>query len=277
MKICQFFCYTDNMNNEKVDQNETGDGVNPWDLLNPENDAIFHAKEAHDTQIIFGKRIQKLAESETKMTQKEFEKWEDEYAEEYTKAESKIYEANPSYDKYCEVMSSAIVYPGGGREKDLHNTVEAQAGNYYFDRKDALAEAINDSDKSDDEKKAELAKIDDFISAVYDHIDYKYMGRDEQLDFGPERYDAARTLAHNQAIRCLNNINDLARTYGTRPFTPRNFNPSDVVSRSSQTRDEALVFRYDRDIVEEYYAIAFADKEQRAKARLERNLRYGIA
>lgn len=272
------FCYTELMNTEKINTNESeGDRENPWEILNPEKDALFHAAEASEIQISFGNRLKMLNEAETKMTEKEFNRWEDEYAEEFAIAKDKTNETNPTYAKFCDVMSKAIAYPGGGREKDLHNTIEAQAGNYYFDRKNALAQAINESDKSDEEKAAELTQIDDFVLAVYEHIDYKYMGREEQLEYGPERYDAERTRVHNKAIKCLNAINNLAKDYGTRPFTPRNFNSSDAVLRSSQTQSEALLFRYDRDIVEEYYAIAFADKEQRAKARLERNLRYGIA
>jgi hypothetical protein len=265
------------MNTEKINTNQSeDDSKRLWDLLNPENDARLNASRANDVQAAFGRRVQRLSSEETKMSQKEFDRWEDEYTEYIDKTEEKTNETNPNYAKYCEVMAGIITYPGGGREKDLHNTIEAQAGNYYFDRKNALAQAINDSDESEEKKKAELAKIDEFVYAVYEHIDFKYMGRDEQLDYGPERYDAERTKVHNKAIRCLNAINDLAEKYDTRPFTPRNFNPSDTVPRNSQTQSEALLFRYDRDIVEEYYAIAFAEKEQQARAKLERNLRYGI-
>lgn len=262
-------------NNESIDKNS--EEVNSWsEMMAPEDDARWYARQACDTQKAFKSRIQKINESNEKMSQKEFEKWEDEYKEDYDKATKKLYSVNSNFGTYCDVMKETVAYPGYAQEELLHDTIEARAGEYYYERKDALKNAIDSADISDEEKKGYLEKMDDFVASVFKHIDFKYITREEQLDYGSERYDDDRTRAHNAAIRNLNTINDVARKFKVRPFTARNFSPSDVVSRNRQTPAQATIFRYDRDIVEEYYAIAFSDRVNQAKRRLERDMRFGF-
>ena len=93
---------------------------------------------------------------------------------------------------------------------------------------------------------------------VYHHVAFKRMTRYEQRSkygSGGHEYENARTNAHNDVIEHLNRLNNLARKYGTTPFTPRNFWKS---IKTKQTDSVARRMRYDRDVVEEYYAIAFS-------------------
>ena len=260
------------MTGETVSSNTSGQ----WDVLSSESDAIWEAKQAREIQKDLGDRIKTLADKNEKISQKEFERWEEEYDEQYSLADDRLHEEGADFTKYCDVMVNTVAYPGSGRENDLKGTVEAYAGNYYFDRKQALENAIKESDKTEKEKEKDISALDNFVSAVYTHIDYKYATQDEQRDYGIERFDRDRTRAHNEAMKQLNNINDLAREYGTKPFTVRNFHPSDTVSKNRQTQAESTIFRYDRNIVEEYYAYAFASKVSRAEAQMKHRMEHGI-
>jgi hypothetical protein len=156
-------------------------------------------------------------------------------------------------------------------EATLHETIEAQAGAYYRDRARALREAIRASD--DPHKEEDEDVLYGFFAAVSRHLDYKYMTpEDIRLSYGKDyhEYDQDRTFAHNNAIRQLNKLNDLARKYGTTPFTPRQFWTSE---KKDQTPAVSKRMRYDRDVVEEYYAIAFSEEVAKRDRLLARALR----
>ena len=88
-----------------------------------------------------------------------------------------------------------------------------------------------------------------------------------------EKYDSDRTFAHNMTIRLLNELNDLARrVYHTTPFTPRNFWTSEK-DMKKQTPAESTRMRYDRDVVEEYYSIAFSEEVLKRNRQLQRQMR----
>jgi hypothetical protein len=125
--------------------------------------------------------------------------------------------------------------------------------------------------------KAEDGKVlDNFANAVYFHLDLKGMSRDEVEDYGFERYESTRTMVHNNAIKLLNKLNFLSEKYGTKAFTMRDFMPSDRVERKMQTQSQSIIMRADRDIVEEYYAMAFPDAARKAEAKMNRNHSYGL-
>ena len=84
-----------------------------------------------------------------------------------------------------------------------------------------------------------------------------------------------RTMAHNNVIKHLNGLNDLARKYHVRPFTVRNFCPSDARPKGKQTPAIADLMTYDRYSVQSYYVIAFSSEERKRQAIQERNNRYG--
>ena len=137
---------------------------------------------------------------------------------------------------------------------------------------DALLNAIRSSDDPEAEKDLERAKS--FYPAVMRHLDFKYTTEPGEVygddEIGMRLFEEARTRAHNDVIKCLNDLNDLARKYHVRPFTVRNFLPSDVRSKKSQTEAVSKIMRYDRDIIEEYYDIAFSSDVQKRKATFDR-------
>lgn len=260
------------MSIETINPNDVPGGNPEWE--NNNSDEAWMAKQAREIQKDFGNRIKSLAESKEKMSQKEFERWEEEYSEQYNTADERLHEKGVRYDKYCEAMVNAVAYPGSGREDDLKDTIEAYAGNYYHERRLELMKAIDASGKTEEEKEKDRLAPDLFIEAVYRHIQFKYATREDQERKGYERFDRERTGCHNDTLKRLNDLNDLAREYEVKPFTARNFNPSDTVEKKFQTMDESTIFRYDRDIVEEYYSIILPDDVEKARRRLEEDMRF---
>ena len=231
-------------------------------------EAKKHFREMREIERDFRKRNEKLAESNETMSENEFKRWEDDLAFELKLGERQVEIGQMNFDQEGYAKEEMVTWH---EEKDLATTIEAQAGNYFYDRERELEIKLREQGTEE-----ELRYLHDFYQSVETHLDFKYMTREEKLDYGDARYDRNRTEAHNNAIRHLNGINDLARKYGTRPFTVRNFWPSDMREREKQTPGMEAVFRYDRDTVEEYCAIAFRSDVQRRAAKLERELRLGL-
>lgn len=228
-------------------------------------------KEIFDIQQDFANRSAKIRENGETMSQKEFEKWEDAFSYEYNSAKEEIYSANLNLDAEAEAAQHMVT---STKESELHKTIESQAGNFYYERTNTLRKAIQNSDSNTAAK--DLEYLATFPSSVARHLDYKYMTREEVRDYGPETYERQRTAAHNNAIEHLNGLNELAKKYGTRPFTVRNFWPSNIRDKRGQTPAIAKVMRYDRDIVEEYYAIAFSSEVRNREAKQKHLEKYGI-
>ena len=228
-------------------------------------------KEIREIQQDFANRSATIQENGEIMSQKEFEKWEDAFADEYNSAQREISSANLNLDAEAEATQHMVTYT---QDSELHKTIEAQAGNFYYERHDALRQAIQSSD--DENTKEDLKYLGNFLSSVERHLDYKYMTPEEVRDYGPDAYERQRTVAHNNAIEHLNGLNKLAKKYGTRPFTVRNFWPSNIRGKRGQTPAIAKVMRYDRDIVEEYYAITFSIEVRKREAKQRRSGKYGI-
>ena len=89
-------------------------------------------------------------------------------------------------------------------------------------------------------------------------------------------FEKERTLSHNNLIKAFNDINDLARKYHVRPFTIRNFCPSDAREKKDQTPAVARLMKYDRYVLQSFYIAAFSSEEQQRKAKQERENRLGI-
>jgi hypothetical protein len=227
---------------------------------------VFY-KEALDTQTAFSRKIDSLKEQGLKMSANEFEAWEDDYAHSIKNAKDEL--GNDAYilEPLAEIEQEMII---SRDEKEINKTIEAQAGNFYHDRMKALREAIMQSGLPEAQDDLDYAK--DFYSSVMVHLDYKYMPKEEARDMGEASYNLGRTNAHNNAIKHLNGINALARKYHTRPFTVRNFWPSDLKEKNRQTEAVARVMRYDRDIVEEFYANAFSSEVAKREYKLKREL-----
>ncbi len=228
-------------------------------------EAEFAARQARMIQEEFGERIDSLGSE--KMTREEFEKWEDRYRKKYEKIQTKTSMITHSINEECEIAKGAVAYADDGK---LYKTIEAQAGNYFFERQTALSDAIKKSGKTEAEKEEELRQIENFVAAAHEHIQLKYMAREDILKVGVEQYEQTRVSVHNKTLKMLNYLNNMCNLYEITPFTARNFLPSDIVDKNHQTLAEQTIMHYDRHIVEKYYAIAFPDAARKAEYRFRR-------
>lgn len=236
----------------------------------PEQATMFF-KSALSVEKDFDRRRQAVESKGDEMTQKEFEAWEDELSDEIGCAENELRKTDYTLETVAE-CERVMTYSAGDTE--LYRTIEAQAGRFYHERISNLREAIQSS--GDKQAQEELDYVKGFYNIVMIHLDYKYMTRDEVIDFGRKEYEDSRTLAHNNAIKHLNGLNELAKKYHVRPLTVRNFWPSDLREEKKQTAAVREVMRYDRHSVEGYYTTAFSSEVQRREYIKARKEKYGI-
>ena len=225
----------------------------------PEAATSFY-KAALEVEKDFDSRMETIRQSDNEMSQREFEKWEDALSDEIGYAEEELRKTDGKIDTIAE-SEQAMIF--STNEQELHRTIEAQAGRFYHARMSSLREAIQDS--GNQAAKEDLDYAQSFYSTVMKHLDFKYMSPEDVRNYGFDEYERGRTKAHNDAIKHLNGINDLAEKYHVRPFTIRNFWPSDIRDKKNQTSAISSVMRYDRDLVEEYYAVAFSSEVERIK------------
>ena len=235
----------------------------------PERAAFFY-KDVLDIQNDFSRRTVIVQESGKEMERKEFEKWEDAVTDDLGYAKREISRRHMNLDAIAEVSQHMIF---SANDAELHKTIEAQAGRFYYERMDALRKAIQETGGENAEKDLDYAR--NFFPAVMTHLDFKYMTPADVRDYGYDDYERQRTRAHNDAIKHLNGLNDLAKKYHTRPFTVRNFWSSDIREKRGQTPAIQRVMRYDRDIVEEYYAIAFSEEVRKRQNKQNRQIMFG--
>ena len=228
-------------------------------------------RAALDVTRDFDRRRQTLESENQKMSRTEFEKWEDALSDEIGYARKELEKTDNSLETMAECAQYMILTTD---EEKTYKTIEAQAGNYYHERSAALKQAIESSGQS--ESKQDLDSIRKFYYAVVDHLDYRYPMPGEVERRGYEEFEKERTLSHNNLIKAFNDINDLARKYHVRPFTIRNFCPSDAREKKDQTPAVARLMKYDRYVLQSFYIAAFSSEEQRRKAKQERENRLGI-
>ncbi len=213
------------------------------------------AFEMNQTQNSFAKQLQRISErGEKRISKAEFEKWEDDYEYDWNRLKKEL-EVGEIYSAEAEAdVESPLL---GIIKEKLTNTIEAQAGNFYDERYQSLMNAIRESDSPSKEKDIEY--LHNFRHLVMSHIDYKYIDKyntAENYDsYDSLRNDNLRVNAHNNVIRHLNGMNDLAKKYHTRKFTPRNFWTSNGTKETPNVKARIL---NDRHIVEAYYSIAFS-------------------
>ena len=236
----------------------------------PEYAADFY-RAALDVTKDFDRRKQTLESENQKMSRTEFEKWEDALSDEIGYARKELEKTDNSLETMAECAQYMILTTD---EEKTYKTIEAQAGNYYHERSAALKQAIESSGQS--ESKQDLDSIRKFYYAVVDHLDYRYPMPGEVERRGYEEFEKERTLSHNNLIKAFNDINDLARKYHVRPFTIRNFCPSDAREKKDQTPAVARLMKYDRYVLQSFYIAAFSSEEQQRKAKQERENRLGI-
>lgn len=235
----------------------------------PDYAADFY-RAALDITRDFDRRRQALESEDQKMSKTEFEKWEDALSDELEFAGNELEKTDNTLEIMAESARAMILTTD---EHKTYKTIEAQAGNYYHERSAALKQAIESSGRPESEK--DLNSIRGFYFAIMDHLDYRYEDPERVFSMGVKEFDKQRTMAHNNVIKHLNELNDLARKYHVRPFTLRNFCPSDARPKEKQTPAVADLMAYDRYSVQSYYTIAFSSEVKRRQAIQERNSRYG--
>ena len=235
----------------------------------PDYAADFY-RAALDVTKDFDRRRQTLESENQKMSRTEFEKWEDALSDEIGYAKKELEKTDNTLETMAESARAMILTTD---EHKTYKTIEAQAGNYYHERSAALKQAIESSGQPESEK--DLNSIREFYFAVIDHLDYRYMEPEKIFSMGVKKFNKERTMAHNNVIKHLNELNYLARKYHVRPFTLRNFCPSDARPKEKQTPAIADLMAYDRYSVQSYYVIAFSSEERKRQAIQERNNRYG--
>ena len=228
-------------------------------------------RAALDVTRDFDRRRQALESEDQKMSKTEFEKWEDALSDELEFAGDELEKTDNTLETMAECAQYMILTTD---EEKTYKTIEAQAGNYYHERSAALKQAIESSGQS--ESKQDLDSIRKFYYAVVDHLDYRYPMPGEVERRGYEEFEKERTLSHNNLIKAFNDINDLARKYHVRPFTIRNFCPSDAREKKDQTPAVARLMKYDRYVLQSFYIAAFSSEDQQRKAKQERENRLGI-
>lgn len=264
--------------------NENFESSNEWEDVaklakeswNKESDhatdyAADFYRAALDVTRDFDRRRQALESEDQKMSKTEFEKWEDALSDELEFAGDELEKTDNTLETMAECAQYMIFTTD---EEKTYKTIEAQAGNYYHERSAALKQAIESSGQP--ESKQDLDSIRKFYYAVVDHLDYRYPMPGEVERRGYEEFEKERTLSHNNLIKAFNDINDLARKYHVRPFTIRNFCPSDARDKKDQTPAVARLMKYDRYVLQSFYIAAFSSEEQRRKAKQERENRLGI-
>ena len=228
-------------------------------------------RAALDVTRDFDRRRQALESEDQKMSKTEFEKWEDALSDELEFAGDELEKTDNTLETMAQCAQYMILTTD---EEKTYKTIEAQAGNYYHERSAALKQAIESSGQP--ESKQDLDSSRKFYYAVVDHLDYRYPMPGEVERRGYEEFEKERTLPHNNLIKSFNDINDLARKYHVRPFTIRNFCPSDARDKKDQTPAVARLMKYDRYVLQSFYIAAFSSEEQRRKAKQERENRLGI-
>lgn len=164
---------------------------------------------------------------------------------------------------------AALQQLGSGVEPE--DTIEAASGIFYHERAEQLAQVLRaaGADGEADLKTMGLTwrKVMNYLEATHDydllHEDY-------------HSYQNGRRAAHNEMIRQLNTLNDLAERYQTPRFTIRNFMTNDFYYEARRDPGRALDHRanYDRESVMAYFALAFQQDFERERKRGERKERF---
>lgn len=229
------------------------------------------AADIADTEDAFRGRLAKINEAGGEMSQKEFERWEDDYADNWRYMQQDLarmdYDNNSQEAMEYEADVESVMFKS---QAHLDEAIEARSGDYFTQRARALREAIEASDEKT--KQSDLSLVGSFWSSVADHLECKYTSTAELReeygddDWSLKQFEQRRTSAHNDAITHLNYLNDLARKYGTRPFTPRNFWTS---QNQRQTPAMSSRMSYDRHVFESFYTHAFGDRVDQIRRKHE--------
>ncbi len=196
-----------------------------------------------------------------KIEQKRFEFWERIYKNSFDDMNRAA--ADAGAPENTQEYFDLVEWKDGQFSGDPEKTLESAAGDFYQERVEDLRLAIIDSE---DEKKDEDFKIlKGLHNVAMTYFDRIYMtNNDGGMSLQEAKLlDNSRTMAHNNLIKYFNQVNDLARKYGQKPLTMRNF----ITSEANQSNDRSGGMRtrmsFDRNIVAEYCRKAFSQEVKR--------------
>ena len=216
-------------------------------------EAEFQATQIRSLGTAFEKQLARSKErGEKHIAKKEFEIWERDFREYWVRLQDQVHLGGLSALE--EARAEAPMMKNYSNQNVLAKNIEVQAAHFFDDRRRELLTAIRDS--KDEHAADDEQIVIGFRRAAIDHIAWRTMPLDEIRSYGIKEADRARIFAHNNLIEHFNSINALAEKYGTIRFTPRDFWPSNPDQKQPPEIENRM--RNDRDIVEEYYQIAFA-------------------
>ena len=240
-----------------------------WKNLSSEK-AIRHYKEMYNIEMDFARRNDYLASAGNKMSQKEFERWEDAFTDELRLAGEEIQSGKLGTKSEAEAMQHMIAYC---EEESFEKSLEVQAGQHYIERDNDLRLAIRKSEGIGSED--DLEYLNGFHPLIIKYFDLKYKSEETEKD-DTGTYENKCLKAHNEAISYLNNLNRLAHKYGTRAFTPRNYWTSGLCDKKNQTPAISAVIHYDLSITDNYFAVAFREEANLRQKKSNKLSRYGF-
>lgn len=188
------------------------------------------------------------------------------YMEDATQA-AHIY--NRLGDPYSRSAAQGIDIPGGAEGA----TIEASSSIFYADRVSALQSAIrDDTSLTPEEAKERNALIRSTWSKVLARIEANQDIAERRKD--PEAHFYYCNELHDNLIRHLNQLNDLAQSYHLDPFTLRNFitNDRNYVSQRDRNGDYHARVETDRSIVDYYFRQVFSSDYAKIDYKTSRDL-----
>ncbi len=237
----------------------------------------FWARELKTTERQFANQLKRSEDrSEAYIRESEFSAWEKDARDNWDHMKNAELDAGLSEHERAKMEASAILYLN---PDECVRTIEAQSGNFYFSRMRKLLDAI---EAAGELGKNDLESAKEFPDAVAEHLRFKFTPRDElrdEFDTGNptttwRRVDEARNRAHNNSIRQLNALNELAEKYGTPRLTFRNFRTKGYLENLPMEEDR--IAENDRATVEAYYTFAFRNEVTRLIAKQRRASEYGL-
>ncbi|MCL1839741.1 hypothetical protein FWF89_01935 [Candidatus Saccharibacteria bacterium] len=271
---------------EGLERNQESPVLTSWDNL--DEPALPSYEDLRDQE-------RESATEQLKVLSKEYHAIEVDFAEKYPEAQQKFAddpEKQANYDKFFiekyeskiswnrrdaaanARLSNLIISPytlaqydntAIGSYDNRQKSVEVQSGILFTERMHALEDAIEQSGGNAEHSRL----LRQTWPRVEKHIEYQHKSN-EEVGADPDYYDRMRTDAHNSMIEQLNDINDLARQYGTRPFTCRNFITSRHHNRKADVGGRlGEIMQTDRVMVQQYFDIAYAAAAAKLASDLE--------
>lgn len=161
------------------------------------------------------------------------------------------------------------------------DTIEASTAKFYRERIQALNTAVRADDTISDEARRErIELLGGTWNVVYAYIEatYRPSGRaDSSYEiWQAEDRQRERNSRHNDMIKHLNHLNDLAREYQVMPLTFRNFMANDATIGYQARRDRGNALwhkaEYDREVVANYFRKVFSKDISAEEAALARRM-----